>query len=136
MFFRLEMILRLLLAAFLGGIIGYEREIEEKPAGLRTHMLLAMGSTTFTMLSYSAFPGSDPSRVAASIIVGIGFIGAGTIYQQRDKIVGLTTAVSLWITTAIGMSIGTGFYLLGVITTLVTFLILRLKIFERKVKKS
>ena len=134
MFFRLEMILRLLLAAFLGGIIGYEREIEEKPAGLRTHMLLAMGSTIFTMLSYSAFPGSDPSRVAASIIVGIGFIGAGTIYQQRDKIVGLTTAVSLWVTTAIGMSIGTGFYLLGVITTLVTFLILSLKIFERKVK--
>ena len=83
----------------------------KKPAGLRTHILVAMGSTLFTILSLYGFQGSDPARVAAYVVAGIGFIGGGSIIQSRDRVIGITTAASLFATAAIGMAIGVGFYL-------------------------
>ena len=121
---------KVVLSALLGALIGYERERAAKPAGLRTHILLSMGATLFTILSYEAFPGSDPARIAANIITGIGFIGAGVIIQQERKVVGVTTAASLWITTAIGMAVGTGYYFLSIVASLISFIVLRLKFLE------
>jgi putative Mg2+ transporter-C (MgtC) family protein len=122
----LIMIGKVLLSVLLGAIIGYEREMKEKPAGLRTHMLLATASTVFTILSTDAFPGSESARVAAGIVAGVGFIGAGAIFMQKDKVIGITTAASLWVTASIGMAVATGFYVLGVATTLIAYIILRL----------
>lgn len=122
----LVMLGKLLLSVLLGGVIGYERELRDKPAGLRTHMLLAAGATVFTILSIDAFPGSESARVAAGIVAGVGFIGAGAIFMQKDRIVGITTAASLWVTASIGMAVAAGFYILGVATTLITYIILRL----------
>ena len=103
----LEMVGRLVLAALLGGLVGYERETHGRPAGLRTHMLVCMGSTIFTIVSAS-FGGStpDPSRVASQIVSGIGFLGAGTIIRQGSMVRGLTTAASLWTVAALGMAVG------------------------------
>ena len=122
----LVMLGKLLLSVLLGGVIGYERELRDKPAGLRTHMLLAAGATVFTILSIDAFPESESARVAAGIVAGVGFIGAGAIFMQKDRIVGITTAASLWVTASIGMAVAAGFYILGVATTLIAYIILRL----------
>ncbi|HDD66460.1 MAG TPA: MgtC/SapB family protein [Nitrososphaeria archaeon] len=133
---ELELTLRLLLAFALGAVLGFERERVDKPAGLRTHILVSLGSCLFTILSLMAFPGSDPARVAAYIVAGIGFIGAGTILQTRERIVGITTAASLWVAASIGMAAGAGFYLLAIITTAMAYLTLSLKILERLARKS
>lgn len=125
------MLVRLLFATFLGMIIGYEREVAKRPAGLRTHMLVCMGSAIFTVLSFVGFPGADPARVASYVVMGIGFIGAGTVLQTRNKVVGLTTAASLWITASIGMLVGTGYYLLAFISAILVFVILKMKKFNR-----
>ena len=124
---QIELIVRLLIATMLGALIGYQREIKERPAGLRTHMLVAMGSVIFTILSFSAFSGSDPSRVASYVVVGIGFIGAGTIIQVKNKVTGITTASSLWVTASVGMTIGVGYYLLGFVASILAVLVLSLK---------
>lgn len=121
-----DMVLRLLVSFALSALVGFEREIRFKPAGLRTHMMVGAGSTIFTVLSLYAFPSSDPARVAASIAVGIGFIGAGTIYKSEKKIVGLTTASTLWITAAMGMAVGVGYYLLAVVIAVLACLFLEL----------
>ena len=110
-----DLVLRLLLSAFLGGLIGVEREIHDHPAGIRTHLLVALGSALFTVLSIVGFPSSDdvatdPSRVAAQIVTGIGFLGAGAILKYGPTVRGLTTAASLWIVAAIGMASGAGYY--------------------------
>ena len=123
---ELVLVIKILIATIFGGIIGYEREISKKAAGLRTHILVCLGSTIFTILSLQAFPGADTSRVAAYIIAGIGFIGAGTVIHTKEKIMGLTTAASLWITASIGMAIGTDFYFLALIATIISFITLRL----------
>ena len=107
----LVMLGKLLLSVLLGGVIGYERELRDKPAGLRTHMLLAPGATVFTILSLDAFPGSESARVAAGIVAGVGFIGAGAIFMQKDRVIGITTAASLWVTASIGMAVAAGFYI-------------------------
>jgi putative Mg2+ transporter-C (MgtC) family protein len=101
---------RLLLAAILGALIGLEREIHDHPAGMRTHLLVSLGSAGFTALSIYAFPspGADPARVAAQIVTGIGFLGAGAILKQGVTIHGLTTAASLWVAAAVGMAAGAG----------------------------
>src|SRR5512137_2356971 len=102
------MALRLLLAAVLGGIIGYQRERAGKPAGLRTHMLICIGATLFTLVSIYGFgSGSDPARVAANIVTGIGFIGAGAIiFRSSDGyVLGLTTASTIWVAAGIGMAV-------------------------------
>lgn len=120
----LEMILRFLLAAGLGAGIGYQRERVGKAAGLRTHILVSSGAALFTLVSIYGFSGAvvDISRVAAGVVVGIGFIGAGVILRgQREKeVAGLTTAATIWITAAIGLAAGAGMYLVSLIATAVT----------------
>ena len=113
---RLDFLFRLVLAVVLGGAIGWEREASSKPAGLRTNILICVGATVFTDLSMR-FSGSiltggvsDPTRIAAQIVTGIGFLGAGTIIQARGTVTGLTTAATLWVVAGIGMSIGSGSY--------------------------
>jgi putative Mg2+ transporter-C (MgtC) family protein len=129
--FELEPVARLILGFVLSAIVGLEREVSLKPAGLRTHVLVGLGSTLLTILSINAFPQADHSRVAASIIIGIGFLGAGTIIKTEQKVIGLTTAATLWIVASIGVATGTGFYLLAVIATILAFLVLKLDIFEK-----
>jgi len=119
----LELVLRLILAGFLGGIIGYEREVRAKGAGIRTHFLVALASALFMMVSQYGFAGADrfdAARVAAQVVSGIGFIGAGIIIFQKNSVRGLTTAAGLWVTSAIGLGAAAGLYLLvGVTTALV-----------------
>jgi putative Mg2+ transporter-C (MgtC) family protein len=101
---------RLLVAAALGALIGLEREIHDHPAGMRTHLLVSLGSAGFTVLSIAAFPapGADPARIAAQIVTGVGFLGAGAILKEGATIRGLTTAASLWAVAAVGMAAGAG----------------------------
>lgn len=128
--FNLEFMARLILGFLLSGIVGLEREVSLKPAGLRTHILVGLGSTLLTILSLDAFPGADSARVAASLVLGIGFIGAGTIIKTKDKVIGLTTSASLWVVASIGMAIGAGYYSLAIVTTILSFFVLRLAVFE------
>jgi putative Mg2+ transporter-C (MgtC) family protein len=121
----LEMILRFLLAVALGAGIGYQRERAGKAAGLRTHILVSSGAALFTLVSIYGFTGAavvDISRVAAGVVVGIGFIGAGVILRgQREKeVAGLTTAATIWITAAVGLAAGAGMYLVSLVATVVT----------------
>jgi putative Mg2+ transporter-C (MgtC) family protein len=120
----LEMILRFLLAAGLGAAVGYQRERAGKAAGLRTHILVSSGAALFTLASIYGFGDGvvDISRVAAGVVVGIGFIGAGVILRgQREKeVAGLTTAATIWVTAAVGLAAGAGMYLLSVIAAAVT----------------
>ncbi|MDQ7828511.1 MAG: MgtC/SapB family protein [Armatimonadota bacterium] len=121
-----EILLRLLLAICLGGLIGLERETVEKPAGFRTHMLVSLGAALFTLVSRVGFFGSgaDPARVASNIVVGIGFLGAGTIWRSGVTVQGLTTAASLWTVAAIGTATGVGFYEGAVATTALVMAVL------------
>jgi putative Mg2+ transporter-C (MgtC) family protein len=118
---QLELALRLLVAALLGAGIGLEREFHGHPAGMRTHLLVAVGSATFTVLSIEAFsaPGADPGRIAAQIVTGIGFLGAGAILKDRGNIRGLTTAASLWAVAAVGMAAGAAAWGVAVAATLI-----------------
>jgi putative Mg2+ transporter-C (MgtC) family protein len=120
----LEMILRFLLAAALGAGIGYQRERAGKAAGMRTHILISSGAALFTLVSIYGFTGAtaDISRVAAGVVAGIGFIGAGVIFRglRGEGVAGLTTAASMWAAAAVGLAVGTGMYLLSVIATAVT----------------
>jgi putative Mg2+ transporter-C (MgtC) family protein len=122
----LDMILRLLLATALGAGIGYQREWANKPAGLRTHTLICLGSALFTVVSIFGFTGVDTSRVAAAVVTGIGFIGAGVIFRgmRGDHVAGLTTAASIWITAAIGLAAGVGMYLIAFIIAVITVIVL------------
>ncbi|MFH1408511.1 MAG: MgtC/SapB family protein [Nanoarchaeota archaeon] len=123
-----EVSLRLILAVLLGGIIGYERERERMAAGLRTHMLVSLGSTLAVLVGVTLFADGDgAARIAQGIITGIGFLGAGTIFFGGDRVHGLTTAASIWIVALIGMAIGFGFYMGALITTVLgtTLLLLR-----------
>lgn len=117
----LEMILRFLLAVALGAGIGYQRERSGKAAGLRTHILVSSGAALFTLVSIYGFTGAtvDISRVAAGVVVGVGFIGAGVILRgaREEEVAGLTTAATIWITAAIGLAAGAGMYLVSVIAT-------------------
>lgn len=115
----LDMTLRLAIALLLGGIIGIEREYRSKDAGFRTHFLVAMGSALFCIVSQYGFgiDLKDSSRVAAQVVSGIGFLGAGTIIFQKNVVRGLTTAAGLWVTAAIGLACGTGMYAAAAITT-------------------
>ena len=123
----LIIVLKLLMAVIFGGVIGIEREAIGKPAGSRTYALVAMGSTLFTILSINGFgqgPNIDPTHLAAQIIVGIGFIGAGLIIFHKQHVEGITTAAALWVTAAVGMSIGVGWYLVSGIATALILLVL------------
>jgi putative Mg2+ transporter-C (MgtC) family protein len=124
------MILRFLLAAALGAVIGYQRERAGKVAGLRTHILVGSGAALFTLASIYGFGGTavDISRVAAGVVVGVGFIGAGVIFRglRGEEVAGLTTAATIWITAAIGLAAGAGMYLISAIATVITLGILLL----------
>lgn len=121
---KYEIILRLVLAAVIGGAIGVEREVSNRPAGLRTHILVTVGAALISLISISAFTSGDPGRVAAQIVSGIGFLGAGTILRTGDNITGLTTAASIWVCGGIGMAIGTGFYFGGLVTGGIVLIVL------------
>jgi putative Mg2+ transporter-C (MgtC) family protein len=116
--------IRLLVAATLGALVGLEREIHEHPAGMRTHLLVSLGSAGFTVLSIVAFPapGADPARIAAQIVSGVGFLGAGAILKEGATIRGLTTAASLWAVAAVGMAAGAGAWVLAVTLTAIAII--------------
>ncbi|SEP17312.1 MgtC/SapB family protein [Propionispora vibrioides] len=125
-----HLILRLLLAGIFGAIIGFERKSKRKEAGLRTHFLVAVGSALIMIISKYAFNdilseqgiALDPSRIAAQVVSGIGFLGVGTIIIQRHSVRGLTTAAGLWTTSGIGLAVGAGMYLLGLVATILVLL--------------
>ncbi|MFL5725276.1 MAG: MgtC/SapB family protein [Chloroflexota bacterium] len=115
---QLDVAVRLIVSALLGAAIGFEREIHEHPAGMRTHLLVSFGSAAFTVVSIYGFGNpdtADPSRVAAQVVTGIGFLGAGAIIKYGTSVRGLTTAASLWATAAIGMAVGVGWWILALV---------------------
>ncbi len=120
-----ELIFRVLLAALLGGIIGFDRQRQHKPAGLRTHILVAIGAAAFAVISLKAFP-ADPARITANIVVGIGFLGAGTIWRAQHHVQGLTTAASLWATAAVATAAALGFYWESLAIAVLIFVVLEL----------
>ena len=139
----IDAIFRLLLSVVLSGLIGLERESHGREAGLRTHILVGIGATLIMLTSvyiskqYGLGNPADPGRVAAGVVTGIGFIGAGTIIRFRASVRGLTTAASLWVTAGIGLAIGSGFYLGALITTaLILFALVFLGRFERFISKK
>ena len=116
---------RLLLAAGLGAAVGLEREYRQKPAGLRTNILIALGSAVFTVLSIGMTSGTgDSSRVAGQIVTGIGFLGGGAIMRNRDSVHGMTTAATIWVNASIGVAAGSGQYMLASFATALTLLVL------------
>jgi putative Mg2+ transporter-C (MgtC) family protein len=125
---QVDLALRLTAGLVLGAVIGFERELHRQPAGFRTHSLVSLGAALFTVVSAFGFSGSlvDPTRIAAQIVSGIGFIGAGTILQYRGHIRGLTTAASLWSVAAIGTAAGAGLYVVAVVGTVLILVILSL----------
>jgi putative Mg2+ transporter-C (MgtC) family protein len=120
-----DFVLRLLVAGGLGAAVGIEREMRRKPAGLRTNTLIALGAALFTMISIQLNTDSGtPDRVAAQIVSGIGFLGAGTILRSGKNVQGLTTAATIWVNAGIGMAAGTGEFTLATAATVVTLLVL------------
>ena len=135
--FTFELIVRLLLSILLAGIVGFEREITGKPAGLRTHALVSMGACLFTISSFYLSPGAqsaDMSRIAAGVVTGIGFIGAGSIIATRGHIKGITTAASLWLVASIGLTVGMGGYVIAFIASVFSFIILRMGSIEKEIE--
>ena len=138
MYAELIEIARLSIAAFLGGIVGLERQQRHKSAGLRTHILVSLGSCLVMLISYKLYAGvqgltnADPARLAAQVVSGIGFLGAGTIMKEGLTIKGLTTAASLWVVAGVGLAVGAGYYVGAVTTTVLSVLALTyLPRFER-----
>jgi putative Mg2+ transporter-C (MgtC) family protein len=120
-----ELIRRLVLAAFLGGLLGAEREVRQKSAGLRTNILIAIGSALFTIESLTLAPGaSDPTRIVAQIVTGIGFLGAGAILRTDNRVHGLTTAATVWVNAALGVAAGAGEYRLATAGGAITLAVL------------
>jgi putative Mg2+ transporter-C (MgtC) family protein len=132
-----EALLRLALAAGLGGAIGLEREFRHKPAGLRTNMLIALGSALFSMLSVELGAGAgSPDRIAAQVVTGIGFLGAGAILRSGENVHGLTTAATIWVNAAIGMAAGLGSYTVATVAAAITLTVLALMpVMEKMVDK-
>jgi putative Mg2+ transporter-C (MgtC) family protein len=129
-----EILIRLLLAALFGIAVGFERERKGQPAGLRTHTILSVGSALAMTLSINlAFPSYDPTRLAAQVVSGIGFLGAGAILRYGTSVKGLTTATSLWTMAVVGLATGAGYYLVAACTTALLLIILvAFNIFEKK----
>jgi putative Mg2+ transporter-C (MgtC) family protein len=129
MIFEFEALLKILIAVACGGIIGYEREYKNRPAGLRTHILVCVGAALVMIVAhyiYGLYPEGvvEPSRMGASVVSGIGFLGAGTIIRERFSVKGLTTAATLWVVACIGLAVGGGYYLMALIVTAAIFIIL------------
>jgi putative Mg2+ transporter-C (MgtC) family protein len=133
---QLEMVLKLVLAAVLGGLIGAQREWSKKPAGLRTLALISVGSALFSLVSEFGFTGADPSRIASGIVAGVGFLGAGAILHRHGGVEGLTTAAAMWVAAGIGLATGAGMYLIATIATIIILAVLFIPhIFVDKNKK-
>lgn len=126
-----ELLARIFLAGICGAVIGYERKNRNKEAGIRTHMIVSLGAALIMVVSKYGFSdilgdagiALDPSRIAAQIVTGVGFLGAGMIFLRKNTVSGLTTAAGIWATSAIGMAIGSGLYIIGVLTTLLIVVI-------------
>jgi putative Mg2+ transporter-C (MgtC) family protein len=143
-----ELLGRLVLAALLGGAVGLEREIHGRPAGIRTYLILSLGTALLMVLSEyllvayrGHYPGlgfqGDPGRIAGQAITGVGFLGAGVIIRYKDSIRGLTTAACVWLVCSVGLAVGAGFYVMGVAVTLLTLLaLIGLKAGERRMRKD
>ena len=121
-----DIVLRLLLAAGLGAAIGVERELRQKPAGLRTNILIAVGSALLTMASIEIGRGGTPDRIAAQIVTGIGFLGGGAILRSGNTVRGMTTAATIWVNAAIGLAAGAGLFAMATMTAAITLLVLAL----------
>ena len=133
----LNEIIRLLFAVFIGGLIGIERELHYKAAGFRTMMLICVGAALFTMFSIRIGGPSDPARIAAQIVTGVGFIGAGVILHEKGEVRGITTAASIWAAAALGIGIGAGYLLFaGIATALLLFVAAVLPWFERRIVRT
>ena len=133
-----EILIKLSLSIVLGGLIGLEREYHRRPAGLRTHMLVAVGSAILMHINISmiaVYPSIDPGRFGGQVISGIGFLGAGTIIKEGPTVSGLTTAATLWTVAAIGLAIGNGNYFLGIISTLIIIFVLNIFAYIEKTTK-
>ncbi len=119
-------IVKVVVAMLCGGLIGLERARDQKPAGVRTQMLVAMGSALFMVVSMSMGNrvNVDPTRIAAQVVSGIGFLGAGAIIRERGSVMGMTTAASIWVTASIGLAIGAGMFLEGILLTIIAYLVL------------
>lgn len=130
-----EIIMRILVALILGGVIGLERQYHDKPAGFATNTLICVGSAVFAMLSILSayYLGGDPARIAAQIVAGVGFLGAGSILRDGNKISGLTTAAGIWLVAAVGMAVGYGHYFVG---SIATASVLILQLFVRKLMNA
>lgn len=140
---RLDLLIKLLLAVLLGGIIGFEREVAGKPAGLRTNILICVGATLLmdvsTRIGLTAGGAriGDPGRIAAQVVSGVGFIGAGTIMQAQGTVTGLTSAATIWVVAAIGLTVGAGYYVEGIgAGLLVTFVLAGLGNLEHYVRRA
>lgn len=135
---EMEIVFKLVYATLIGAGIGVEREIHRRPGGLRTHALVCMGATLFTVVSFG-FSGLnvDTSRIAAGIVTGIGFLGAGAIFKSEDKVHGLTTAAELWSLAAIGIAIGIGMYFAALAAAIIILIVLGpMRIFEKDALKT
>jgi putative Mg2+ transporter-C (MgtC) family protein len=138
-----ELLLRLFISVGLGALVGFERELTDKPAGIRTYAFVSMGACLFTISSFYLIPSEsisgeitstiDVARIAAGIVTGIGFIGAGSIIATRGHVKGITTAASLWVVSAIGLLVGLGSYVLSIISAILIFVLLRLGKLERNI---
>lgn len=128
-------IIRLIVSIIVGGLIGIERELEHKPAGLRTIMLVCLGSTIFMLIGFEL--ACDLSRIAAGVITGVGFLGAGAIIRARGEVYGLTTAATIWLASGLGLAIGVGYYLLAVIAAVLVLIVLRIMgVIEHAISKK
>lgn len=132
-------ILKLTISIIVGAIIGFERKIHNKPAGMRTHALVSLGACLFTIIALNT-PGTQAdstSRIIQGVITGVGFLSAGIIFQSKHKIIGLTTAAEIWVLTSLGILIGMGYYDTAIISTiLILILLVPLKQFEKKMRKT
>ena len=124
-----EIFLRLVLSVVFGGLIGLEREIVHRPAGVRTHMLVCLGSALFVLITIDTLP-NEAARIIAGVATGIGFLGAGTIFKAKDEVHGLTTAASIWAVSAVGLGIGLGYYLMMIIAVVLVLIVLQLNKLE------
>ena len=125
----IDILLRLVLSVIAGGFIGLEREVVHKPAGIRTHMLVCLGSALFVLVTIETLP-NESARIIAGIATGIGFLGAGTIFKSEDEVRGLTTAASIWAVAGVGIAIGFGYYLMTIIAVVLILIILQLNKME------
>ena len=120
-----EILLRLVLAVIAGGLIGLEREVVHKPAGVRTHMLVCLGAALFVLVTFQTTP-NEVARIIAGIATGIGFLGAGTIFKAKNDVHGLTTAASIWAVAGVGIAIGLGYYLMTLVAVILVLIVLQL----------